>query len=138
MKSVQVADGQTVTYGVTASSIGTGLMQEIQNIANFDAGGTGNFSGSTSLSQAQNNFLTGEISARNTVGHQSQQCHGARMAMPITAAERGQPAKRHVHALFGFHLEYPGHQHGQRRHPVAAEPDRAAGGACRSPPRLTS
>ena len=67
LKSVQVADGQTVTYGMTASSIGQGLMQEIQNIANFDAGGTGNFSGSTNLSQAQNNFLTGEISAVNTV-----------------------------------------------------------------------
>jgi flagellar hook-associated protein 3 FlgL len=67
LKSVQVADGQTVTYGMTASSIGQGLMQEIQNIANFDAGGTGNFSGSTNLSQTQNNFLTGEITAVNTV-----------------------------------------------------------------------
>jgi flagellar hook-associated protein 3 FlgL len=66
-KSVQVADGQTVTYGLTASSIGSGLMQEIQNIANFDAGSTGNFSSSSSLSQAQNNFLTGEISSVNTV-----------------------------------------------------------------------
>ena len=28
--SVQVADGQTVTYGITASDVGTGLMQELQ------------------------------------------------------------------------------------------------------------
>jgi len=67
LKSVQVADGQTVTYGLTASGVGQGLLQEIQNIANFDAGGTGNFSGSSSLSQAQSNFLTGEISSVNTV-----------------------------------------------------------------------
>ena len=67
LKSVQVADGQTVTYGMTASSIGQGLMQTIQDIANFDAGGTGNFTGSTSLSQAQNSFLTGEISSINSV-----------------------------------------------------------------------
>jgi len=67
LKSVQVADGQTVTYGMTASSIGQGLMQEIQNIANFDGGSTGDFSGSTSLSQAQNTFLTGELSSLTTV-----------------------------------------------------------------------
>jgi len=42
-------------------------MQEIQNIANFDGGSTGDFSGSTSLSQAQNTFLTGELSSLTTV-----------------------------------------------------------------------
>ena len=36
LKSVQVGDGQTVTYGLAASSIGTGLMQALQDIANFD------------------------------------------------------------------------------------------------------
>ncbi len=67
LKSVQVADGQTVTYGLTASSVGQGLMQAIQDIANFDAGGTGNFTGSASLSQAQNNFLSGAISSASSV-----------------------------------------------------------------------
>lgn len=63
LKSVQVADGQTVTYGLTASSVGQGLMQALQDIANFDAGGSGNFSASTSLNQAQNNFLSGQINS---------------------------------------------------------------------------
>ena len=66
-KSVQVADGQTVTYGVTASDVATGLMQQLQTIAQFDAGGSGNFSGSTNLSQAQNTFLTGQIAPVGTV-----------------------------------------------------------------------
>jgi flagellar hook-associated protein 3 FlgL len=68
LKSVQVADGQSVTYGVTASSVGSGLMQALKDITSFDAGGTGNFSGSTNLSQAQNTFLSGEISSVSTVG----------------------------------------------------------------------
>jgi flagellar hook-associated protein 3 FlgL len=67
LKSVQVADGQTITYGVTASNVATGLMQELQNIAQFDQGASGNFNGSTNLSGAQNNFLTGELSSVSTV-----------------------------------------------------------------------
>ena len=66
-KSVQVADGQTITYGVTASDAATGLMQELQSIAQFDAGGSGNFAGSTTLSSAQNTYLTSQISATNNV-----------------------------------------------------------------------
>jgi flagellar hook-associated protein 3 FlgL len=69
LKSVQVADGQSITYGVTASSVGAGLLQEIQNIANFDAGSSGNFSASTTLSDAQNAFLTGEISSTGGVAN---------------------------------------------------------------------
>jgi flagellar hook-associated protein 3 FlgL len=67
LKSVQVADGQTVTYGVTASSVAGGLMQELQNIAQFDQGANGNFSGSANVTSAQNGFLTGEITATSTV-----------------------------------------------------------------------
>jgi flagellar hook-associated protein 3 FlgL len=65
--SVQVADGQTVTYGVTASDVGTGLMQELQSLAQFDAGSTGNLDAASSLSDAQNTFLTNAISTANTV-----------------------------------------------------------------------
>jgi flagellar hook-associated protein 3 FlgL len=54
--SVQVADGQSVTYGITASDIGTGLMQELQSLAQFDQGPTGNLNSATSLSSAQNSF----------------------------------------------------------------------------------
>jgi flagellar hook-associated protein 3 FlgL len=66
-KSVQVADGQVITYGVTASDVATGLMQELQSIAQFDAGASGNFSGSGNLSLAQNNFLTNQIAATGNV-----------------------------------------------------------------------
>ena len=66
-KSVQVADGQTVTYGITASDVGTALMQSLKDIAGFDAGGTGNFSGSTNLSQAQNTFLSAQITSLGTM-----------------------------------------------------------------------
>lgn len=67
LKSVQVADGQTVTYGVTASSVASGLMQELQKIAQFDQGASGNFDGSSNLSGAQNTFLTSELPATSTV-----------------------------------------------------------------------
>jgi flagellar hook-associated protein 3 FlgL len=36
-------------------------MQTLKDIAGFDAGPSGNFAGSTTLSQAQYNFLSGEI-----------------------------------------------------------------------------
>jgi flagellar hook-associated protein 3 FlgL len=66
-KSVEVADGTNVTYGVTASDVATGLMQALKDIADFDAGATGNLNAASSLTSAQNSFLTGEISAANTV-----------------------------------------------------------------------
>jgi len=66
-KSVQVADGLTVSYGVTASDVATGLMQAIQDIANFDAGPSGNFAAATTLNSAQNNFLTGAIGSATNV-----------------------------------------------------------------------
>jgi len=66
-KSVQVADGHTVTFGITASDVGTGLMQALKDIASFDAGPSGNLDGSASLSQAQNDFLTGQITSVGTV-----------------------------------------------------------------------
>jgi len=67
-KSVQVADGVSVGYGVTASSVGTGLMQALQDVAQFDAGASGNFNAATSLTAAQSNFLTGAITQATTVG----------------------------------------------------------------------
>ena len=66
-KSVEVADGTNVSYGVTASGVATGLMQALKDIADFDAGATGNLNAASSLTSAQNSFLTGEISAANTV-----------------------------------------------------------------------
>jgi flagellar hook-associated protein 3 FlgL len=66
-KSVQVADGQTVSFGLTASDIGTGLMQSLKDIASFDAGSTGSFATSTNLSQAQNTFLSAQITSLGTM-----------------------------------------------------------------------
>jgi flagellar hook-associated protein 3 FlgL len=66
-KSVQVADGQSVSFGMTASDIGTGLMQSLKDIASFDAGSSGNFAASTNLTQAQNDFLTGQITSIGTM-----------------------------------------------------------------------
>jgi len=60
-KSVMVGDGQSVQVGVLASDIGSGLMQTLKDLAGFDAGASGNFAGTTSLTQAQNTFLTNEI-----------------------------------------------------------------------------
>ncbi|MCP5411602.1 MAG: hypothetical protein H6924_05650 [Alphaproteobacteria bacterium] len=62
-KSVQVADGVNVSYGLTASDIGTQLMQAFKDIASFDAGASGNFAAGGGLSQAQNTFLTGAVSS---------------------------------------------------------------------------
>jgi flagellar hook-associated protein 3 FlgL len=67
-KAVQVADGQTISYGMTASDVATGLMQALKDVATFDAGGTGNFTGSANLTQAQNTFLSGELPGLSTVG----------------------------------------------------------------------
>ena len=66
-KSVQVADGVSVSYGVTASDVATGLMQALKDIANFDAGGSGNFNAASSLTAAQSSFLTGAIAQVTTV-----------------------------------------------------------------------
>ena len=60
-KSVMVGDGQSVQIGVLASDIGSGLMQTLKDLASFDAGPSGTFAGSANLTQAQNNFLTGEL-----------------------------------------------------------------------------
>ncbi len=66
-KSVQVADGVSVSYGVTASDAATGLMQALSDLAQFDAGSTGNFSATQNLTSAQNSYLTGSIASTATV-----------------------------------------------------------------------
>jgi flagellar hook-associated protein 3 FlgL len=76
-KSVEVADGVNVNYGITASGVATGLMQALQDIANFDAGPTGNLNAATSLNSAQNTFLTGEISVAGTVNSNLNQATAA-------------------------------------------------------------
>jgi flagellar hook-associated protein 3 FlgL len=66
-KSVQVADGVTVSYGITASDIATGLMQTLKDIADFDVSGSGNFNAATALTSAQSSFLTNTIGQATTV-----------------------------------------------------------------------
>ena len=66
-KAVQVADGQSISFGVTASDAASGLMQALKDIASFDAGSSGSFDTSTNLGAAQTSFLTGQIAATGTV-----------------------------------------------------------------------
>jgi flagellar hook-associated protein 3 FlgL len=66
-KSVQVADGVTISYGMTASDIGTSLMQALKDIADFNAGGTGNFS--SNLTGPQSTFLTNAIAQVTNVNN---------------------------------------------------------------------
>ncbi|MGD0141718.1 MAG: flagellin [Rhizomicrobium sp.] len=56
---VQVGDGQTVQVGLLASNLGTGILQTLSDIANFNSGANGNFG--TTLTGAQSNFLSTEI-----------------------------------------------------------------------------
>ncbi len=83
-KSVQVADGVSVSYGMTASDVATGLMQALKDIADFDAGGGGNFNGAATLSSAQNTFLTNTIAQVTT----------ANTALNATAASNGYVSNR--------------------------------------------
>ena len=64
--SVQVGDGQTVQVGLLASNIGTGILQTLSDIANFNTGSSGNF-GST-LTGAQSTFLSNEIPVSQSAG----------------------------------------------------------------------
>jgi len=59
-QSVQVADGQTVSVGVLASDVGSGLMQTLKSIADY-VQSNGDFG--TSLNQSQTNFLTSAITS---------------------------------------------------------------------------
>jgi flagellar hook-associated protein 3 FlgL len=63
-----VGDGQSVQVGMLASNIGTGLMQTLKDLADFNAGTNGNFS--TGLTDAQSSFLSGEIQTATTAATQ--------------------------------------------------------------------
>jgi flagellar hook-associated protein 3 FlgL len=58
-KTVMVGDGQPVQIGVLASDIGTQLVQTLKDVAGFNAGSTGNMTGT--LTDAQSTFLSAEI-----------------------------------------------------------------------------
>ncbi|HXC56875.1 MAG TPA: flagellin [Rhizomicrobium sp.] len=60
-KSVMVGDGQSVQVGMLASDVGSSLMQTLKDLAGFDAGPTGNLAATPNLTEAQSDFLTGEI-----------------------------------------------------------------------------
>jgi flagellar hook-associated protein 3 FlgL len=59
--AVRVSDGQTVQVGVLASDAGTQLMQSLKDVADFNAGPSGNFG--TAISTAQSTFLSGAITS---------------------------------------------------------------------------
>ncbi len=64
-RSVNVGDGESVKIGLLASDIGTGLLQSLKDIADFNAGPNGNFG--SNLNGAQSDFLGNAIPAVTTV-----------------------------------------------------------------------
>ena len=65
-RSVTVADGETVQIGILASDAGQQLMQVLKDVADFNAGPNGPFG--SPLTQAQSDFLSGEISSAKSAG----------------------------------------------------------------------
>ena len=129
-KSVQVADGVTVNYGVTASDVATGLMQALKDVADFDAGPSGNFSTATSLTSAQNTFLTNAIGQVTNVATDLNSTVSANGLLVANRLQRPPgPADLDQHAVQGLCFQYPGHEHGQGGDPAFPEPDPASGGA---------
>jgi flagellar hook-associated protein 3 FlgL len=59
--AARVDDSQVIEYGVLASEAGQALFQAIRDIAAFNAGPSGPIAGT--LTQAQRDFLTGQIQA---------------------------------------------------------------------------
>jgi flagellar hook-associated protein 3 FlgL len=105
--SVQVADGQAVTYGITASDVGTGLMQELQSLAQFDAGPNGNLNNANSLSSAQNTYLTGAISTANTAtdGLNSATAANGYVANQLTDAQTQQTSMDTLYKGFASNIQ---------------------------------
>jgi flagellin-like hook-associated protein FlgL len=66
--SVMVGDGQSVQVGMLASNIGTGLMNTLKDLADFNAGASGNFA--NGLTDAQSTFLSGEITTATNAASQ--------------------------------------------------------------------
>lgn len=64
-RSVNVGDGESVQIGLLASDIGTGLLQSLKDIADFNAGPTGNFG--SNLTGAQSTFLGNAIPSVTSV-----------------------------------------------------------------------
>jgi flagellar hook-associated protein 3 FlgL len=105
--SVQVADGQTVTYGITASDIGTGLMQELQSLAQFDQSANGNLNSATSLSSAQSTFLTGAISTASTAANNLNGATAANgyVANQLTDAQTQQSSMNTLYKGFASNIQ---------------------------------
>lgn len=66
-RSVTVADGETMKIGVLASDAGQQLMQTLKNIVDFNGSAGGNFG--SGLTQAQSDFLSGQIQSAVDAGH---------------------------------------------------------------------
>jgi flagellar hook-associated protein 3 FlgL len=68
IKSVQVADGQSVSYGVLASDVGASLMSTLKDISDY-VNNASNPTLTSTLTTAQTTFLSDEISSANTAYH---------------------------------------------------------------------
>ncbi len=103
-KAVQVADGQTITFGLAASDIATGLMQQLKDIAAFDAGGSGNFDNTGTLTGNQNSFLASRI-AQIDVAAQGLTAVTARNGGVFNQLENAQGQQDTMKVLYGGFIE---------------------------------
>ena len=92
-KSVQVADGADVTYGVTASDVGTGLMQALQGHRRFRCRRHRQFHAATNLTPGPEQLSHRRDLGGQHGGQQSQQCHRRRMAMSLTSCRDAQTSR---------------------------------------------
>jgi flagellin-like hook-associated protein FlgL len=133
-KSVQVADGVTVSYGITASDVATGLMQP-EGHRRFRCQRRGNFNAATSLTSAQK--LSDQHHRPGHHGHSDLNAHRRQWLCLQPSHRRPDPAGLDGHALQAVHLRHPGHQHGPGRHqPSLTRP--SCRRRCRSQPGCTS
>ena len=126
-KSVEVADGVNVSYGLTASGVATGLMQALQDVGQFDAGPSGNFNAAEPDPGAEH--LSHQRHCPDHDGGHKYKCNFGRQWLCLQSSDRRpEPASLHDYALLSIYFQYSGHQHGRCRHPAVAEPDPVAGG----------
>jgi flagellar hook-associated protein 3 FlgL len=65
-KSVQVADGQTVTFGITASDVGTGLMQALKDCLTSQVTSVGTVAVNLNTATAQNGYAFNQLQNAST------------------------------------------------------------------------
>jgi len=90
--SVQVGDGQTVQVGLLASNIGSGILQTLSDIANFNSGSNGNFG--TTLTGCAIDIPVERDSRRGNPPARPSTMSRPRTASPISSCRAHCPSSR--------------------------------------------